>query len=195
MIDREAHAQSLANYLPNGILFEAKNINNSNFRQLLRGLAGELFTAQGYITEFENEYFPDRTNLFLSEWESALAIPDDCFTGAGSNDDRRRDILVKLSMLGVQTIDDFEGIAEVYGVTLTVQPGIEVASFPMSFPVIFFNTPSDSRYTIVVNFPLPTGGFFIYDFPINFGDATQSILKCLFQKLRPANCQVIFRSA
>ncbi len=191
----ENHTQALADYMPNGHLFEAKNINDSNFRQLLRGIAGELFTAQGYLITLEQEYFPDATNLFLSEWEGAIGIPDDCFDGQGDNDTRRRDILVKLASLGIQTADDFVALGALFGVSITVQPGIEVASFPMSFPLIFFNTPSDSRFTIVINFPLPTGGFFIYNFPIVFGDATQSILRCLFSKLRPANCQIIFRSS
>jgi len=189
------HARSLADYLPNGRMFEAKNIGDSNFRQLIKGLSGELFTAEGYLITLEKEYFPDLTNLFLSEWEQALSIPDDCFTGTGTNDERRRDIIVKLSALGVQTADDFVELGELFGVDITITTGSEAGSFPMSFPLIFFNTPGDSRFTIIVNFPLPTGGFFVYDFPIIFGDATQSTLRCLFSKLRPANCQVIFRSA
>ena len=191
----DQHARSLADYLPNGRMFEAKNISDSNFRQLIKGLSGELFTAEGYLITLEKEYFPDLTNLFLSEWEQALSIPDCCFTGTGTNDDRRRDIIVKLSALGVQTADDFVELGELFGVDITITTGSEAGSFPMSFPLILFNTPGDSRFTIIVNFPLPTGGFFVYDFPIIFGDATQSILRCLFSKLRPANCQVIFRSA
>jgi len=193
--DLERHTRALADYMPNGPLFEAKNIQDSNFRQLLKGIAGELFTAQGYLITLEEEYFPDATNLFIDEWLKALQIPDGCLLGTGTNDEKRRDILVKLSSLGVQTKKDFEELAAIFGVTITIVTGDEAASFPMSFPLIFFNTPADSRYTIIVNFPLPTGGFFIYNFPIVFGDKSQSILTCLFRRLRPANCQVIFRSA
>lgn len=191
----EAHTRALADYMPNGPLFEAKNIQDSNFRQLLKGMAGELFTAQGYLVTLEEEYFPDQTNLFLDEWLRALRIPDGCLLGTGTNDEKRRDILVKLSALGVQTADDFVALADLFGVTITIVTGDEAASFPLSFPLLFFSTPADSRYTIIVNFPLPTGGFFIYNFPIVFGDAAQSILTCLFTRLKPANCQVIFRSA
>ena len=191
----ETHVKSLVDYLPNGKLFESKNIKDSNFNQLLRGLAGELFTAQGYLCTLEKEYFPDETNLFLSEWEQALGIPDDCFSGAGTNDERRRDILVKLASLGIQTADDFVELGKLFGVDITITPGVEAASFTLSFPLLFFSSPTDSRYTIIINFPLPTGGFFIYNFPIVFGDETQSILRCLFSKLRPSNCQVIFRSS
>jgi len=191
----EDHADALADYMPNGRLFEAKKINNSNFRQLLRGIAGELFTAEGYLISLNDEYLPDQTTLFLSEWESALGIPDDCFPVSINNDDRRRNILVKLAALGVQTANDFVELGVIFGIDVTIQTGSEVASFTMSFPLIFFNTPSDSRFTIIIDFPLPSGGFFIYNFPIIFGEASQLILKCLFRKLAPANCQVNFRSA
>ena len=191
----EEHTNALADYLPNGRLFEAKGINDSNFRQLLRGLSGELFNAQGYLKTLNEEYIPDLTNLFLNEWEQTLGIPDECFSGTGSNDNRRRDILVKLAALGVQTAQEFEDLGDLFGINVTVGPGIETASFTMSFPIILFNSPSDSRFTIVIDFPIPTGGFFIYNFPINFGESSQFILKCLFEKLRPANCQLIFRTS
>lgn len=191
----EDHADALADYMPNGRLFEAKKIGSSNYRQLLKGIAGELFTAEGYLISLNDEYLPDQTTLFLSEWESALGIPDDCFPVSVSNDDRRRNILVKLAALGVQTANDFESLGDIFGITVQVFTGEEVASFPMSFPLIFFNTPSDSRFTIIIDFPLPDSGFFIYNFPIIFGESSQFILKCLFRKLAPANCQVNFRSA
>ena len=189
------HTQALADYLPNGKMFEAKNIDDSNFRQLLRGFAGELFTAQGYLTTLEKEYFPDLTTLFLSEWEQALGIPDGCFLGTGTTEERRRDILVKLSALGVQTAEDFVGLAAVFGVTVVVQSGSDVAPFPMSFPLLFVNSASDAAYILLVDFPAPIAVAFPYDFPVIFGDSTQVILKCLFRKLAPANCQVVFRTA
>ncbi|MCK5127652.1 MAG: DUF2313 domain-containing protein [candidate division Zixibacteria bacterium] len=190
----EDHTSALADYLPNGRLFEAKGISDSNFRQLLRGLSGELFNAQGYLKTLDEEYIPDLTNLFLDEWEQALGIPDECFSGTGSNDDRRRGILVKLAALGVQTAQEFEDLGELFGVDVNVSPGIEAASFALSFPIIFSNSPADSRHIIVVDFPIPVGGFFIYNFPISFGESSQFILKCLFSKLRPANCKIIFRN-
>lgn len=190
----EEHAQSLADYLPNGCMFEAKNIYNSNFRQLIRGLAGELFTAQGYLITLDEEYFPDATNLFLSEWEQALGIPDDCLTGTGTNNERRIAILIKLVGMAVQTAEDFEALAALFGLTVIVRPGTEVFPFPIEFPIVFFNSPGDIRYVIVVDFTDPPNAFFPYAFPIVFGDPAQQVLKCLFDKVRPANTQIIYRS-
>ncbi len=189
----EQHTQALADYMPNGKLFEAKNINNSNFRQLLRGLAGELFTAQGYLITLEQEYFPDQTNLFLSEWESALGIPDSCFGGIGSNEIRRRDIITKLSALGVQTVQDFIDLAAVFGVVVEVNPGVEEITFPLIFPVVMFTTEKEARFTLVIRFTVETASRFPLVFPIVFGDGEIAILECLFTKLKPANCDIIFQ--
>ena len=186
--DIDKHTKSLADYLPNGKMFEAKNINNSNFRQLLKGIAFEMFNAQGYLITFKQEYFPDATNLFLSEWEQALGLPDSCFTSVdGTNDERRRNILVKLSALGIQTVADFEGLAEVFGITVTVTPG-------MDSDYVFAND-TEARYSIVIDMPAIEGNFFTFDFPIIFGEATDFILRCLYNKLDTANAQIIFRSA
>jgi uncharacterized protein YmfQ (DUF2313 family) len=188
----EQHANSLADYMPNGRLFEAKRISSSNFRQLLLGLAGELFNAQGYIITLEREYLPDMTNLFLSEWEQALGIPDDCFTGTGSNDDRRRDIVVKLASLGVQTAQDFEDLALLFGAVVTVTPLSDEAFPPYAVPFTPVSL-TEGRFTIVV-----TGTDILpdvppYDVPFDLFNS-ETILECLFNKQKPANCNVVFRN-
>lgn len=195
MMDVDRHTQALADYLPNGRLFEAKNIGDSNFRQLLRGIAGELFTAQGYLKTLDQEYIPDQTVLFLDEWERALGIPGDCFSGTGSNDERRRDILVKLASLGIQTEEDFVMLAEMFGVAVTVTPGLDEIQFPLIFPVLMFSTKSEARFSIVVEFTVLDTSRFPLVFPFQFGDDAIAILECLFNKLKPSNCNIIFQQA
>lgn len=186
------HVRALADYLPNGKLFEAKHIQNSNFQQLLRGIAGELFTAQGYIVTLNNEYLPDLTTLFLDEWESALGIPDECFTGTGTVTERRRDVLVKLASLGIQTADDFEELAALFGKTVTVTPLADEAFPPFSVP--FFPVGlTEGRFTVVVSGVDLVGGVPPYSVPFDlFRD--ESILQCLLTRQSPANCNVIFRN-
>ena len=190
--DLEQYTDSLADYLPGGELFASKSVQDSNFRKLLRGLAGELFRSNGLLIEYSCEIIPDQTNKFLSEWESTLGIPDDCFSGTGTSDERRRDILVKLAALGVQTDIDFEELALLFGIVVNVKSGTINGIFPMVFPIIFFDTEKDARFTIVVTFTVPAANTFTYTFPIVFGGAEIAILECLFTKLKPANCDIIF---
>jgi len=190
----ESHADSLSDYLPSGRLFESARVGNSNFRKLLLGLAGELFNAEGYLKSIANEYDINTTTLFIGEWEGALGIPDSCFSTSGSIEERRRNILVKLASLGVQTSDDFEELGSIFGVDVKVSAGIDVSSvFPMTFPFIFFDSALDARFTIVVDFKVQTASRFPLTFQFTFGSDGIAILECLFNKLKPANCNIIFR--
>ena len=190
----EDHADALADYMPNGRLFESKKINDSNFRQLIRGIANELFTAEGYLISLNDEYLPDQTVLFISEWESALGIPDNCFSGSGTINERRKNVLVKLASLGVQTANDFEELGDIFGVDVSVHAGVDFSSvFPATFPFIFFNSAKEARFTIIIDFTIQEANKFTLTFPFIFGNKETAILECLFNKLKPANCDIIFR--
>lgn len=181
--DLEQYTNSLADYLPGGALFASRSVKDSNFRKLLRGMAGELFRSNGLLKEYCEEILPDLTVKFIREWESVVGIPDDCFDGTGTLAVRRRRVLTKLAALGVQTLDDFRSLATVFGVTARVVAGSESGvSFPSS---------KAARFTIVVSLTLPER--FPYTFPITFGDDLIALLECVFKKLKPANCQVLFQ--
>ena len=182
------HTDSLADYLPDGPLFEAKRIDSSNFRKLLKGFAGELFTAEGYIKTFDEEYSPLTTEVFIAEWERALGIPDACFDATGDTDERRSHILTKLASLGLQTTADFVALGVIFGKTITVESLDEMVSPPV--PV----TLPAARYTIVVTGTELVTGLPPYDVPF-IPQADESTLECLFNILKPSNCKIIFANA
>jgi uncharacterized protein YmfQ (DUF2313 family) len=194
-LDIETHTQRLADYLPGGRVFQARNIHDSNLRKLLRGLARELFTADGYLRDFQEDIAPSVTTYFIDEWERALGIPDDCFSGSGTLSERRAAVLIKLASLGVQTADDFVELAAVFGLTVEVVSGSVSGVFPLSFPVLVFGTAEDARFTIIVNIetPLTESETFPFAFPIPFGTKEVGLLRCMFSKLVPANCNLIVR--
>lgn len=189
----EEQAQRLADYLPGGRLFQAKTANDSNMRRLLRGIGSELFTADGYLRDFQDDIAPSVTTYFIDEWERALGIPDSCFPGTGTLSERRQDVVVKLAALGVQTAEDFVDLAGLFGITVTVHSGYSFTVFPLTFPVLLFDTVKESRFTIVVDFTVTTASKFPFTFPFVFGDATTGKLECLFRKLKPSNCDILFR--
>jgi len=195
--DQQAFRDSLSQFYPGDKLNRAKDVPNKRYYELLQGLAGEFFTANGYVKTYADEIIPDQTVLFIPEWESAVGIPDDCFTGAGSNDNRRRDILVKLAASGVQTPEDFVALAALFGIDAEVFSGTDFFSgnaiLPMTLPFTFGGVDMESfRYQIVVVFDADDPGGYPYTFPILFGDDAVGLLKCVFEKLKPSNCQLIF---
>ena len=182
---KDQHADALADFMPNGPLFEAKKIGNSNFRNLLRGLAGELVTAEGYIKTFDEEYSPLTTVLFIEEWERVLSIPDSCFPATGDIDERRVHVLTKLASLGIQTADEFVDLGLVFGITVTVEALDEMASPPI--PVVL----PDARFIIVIKGANLLANVPPYDVPF-IPSSSESVLECLFNKLKPSNCKILF---
>ncbi len=178
------HTQALSNYLPGGDLFAAKSIDTSNLYKFLNGLSPEMLKVDNFIKTYRELIIPDKLDeTFILDWEMALGIPDDCFKANGTIEERRTHVLAKLASLGVQTVADFEAMALLFGISVTVVPGIEE------------NGPGDAddRFRIYVrHLELPSDAFPL-TFPIVFGSKAISIITCLFDKLKPANCEVIFK--
>ena len=190
--DIEQYTDSLADYLPGGLLFASKSVQSSNFRKLLKGMSGELFRSNGLLKTYNDEIIPDQTVKFIDEWENTLGIPDDCFRGTGTIDERRRDVLVKLASLGIQTKQDFIDLAALLGVAVTVESGSRRGTFPLVFPVVFFDSVKAARFTIIITFTVEPANRFPYTFPFVFSGEVIAILECLFNKLKPSNCKLVF---
>jgi len=194
MSAQEEQTRTLANYLPQGRAFAAKNIPGTVTREFLWGLAAELVRATALLRELREETLPDSTTLFLGEWEKAVGIPDTCLLGKGTTEDRGRDVLVKLASLGIQTAQNFIDLAAMFGVEVTVIAGSVHGCFPFKFPIIFFPNEKAARHTIIVDFVEPLTGGFPYTFPITFGLGTLAVVECLFRKLKPANVDLLVKN-
>jgi len=180
-------AESLIRYIPGGKLFQGFRTAGKNQHSFVLGLSPTLQTVNEFLNLYNQEIYPDTTEEFLEEWESAVGLPDSCLAVDGETiEDRQRNIVLKLAEMNVQTSQDFVDIAALFGVAATVVGGKD----PSVSPVI---TPDKTaRFTIVVQF-IPTT-VFPYTFPIVFGSSAIGVLECLFLKIRPANCAVRFDS-
>lgn len=169
----EQNTQSLANTLPNGGTFIAKNIDQSNLRNLLVGLSGEIFRIESLLVDLTEEYYIPQTTLLIEEWERALGIPDGCFNAQGSIEERRIHCIAKFLAAGTQTGADFIAVAALFGKTVTI---IDDPSEPY---VIKIEGPE-----LVTNVPP-------YNVPFSL-DSGETILECFLNKLKPANCTIEF---
>ena len=123
--------------------------------------------------------------MFIEEWEKALGIPDACFKATGDIDERRTHILTKLASLGIQTVADFVTLGAVFGIVITVEPLDEMSVPPI--PIVY----PDARFTIVITGANLQVGVPPYDVPFT-PVSNESTLICLFNKLKPSNCKLIF---
>ena len=171
-------ADSIAHYLPNDAMYEAKFIEGTNVRNLLMGLAPEFGRIEDLLNLFTNELSPNEANYLIGEWESMVGIPDSCFTGSGTLAERRRDVLVKLASLSIQTANDFITLADIFGVDVSISNGTDGGFFfPASFPMAFTTPTPSTKFIIIVKFLTPS--------PLI------GLVECLFSKLIPANCILV----
>lgn len=193
----DEQTSALARFVPLGRLWRAFRIETTISRKLLKGLAYEMVRIDDTIRLYESEMMPDETELFLDEWERAVGIPDayGCLQGKGTVTQRRDAILIKLASLGVQTAEDFIELAELFGVTVTIKGGSYYAlHLQANEPTIDFSGNSkEARHTIVVEYGIAEGNTFPIPFPIQFGSSGLSVLRCIFDRVRPATCDVYFR--
>lgn len=189
-------------YMPSGLVWNDKNNPTSNIRRLVEPFCQEYQRMETVLHEFLDEMMPDTSNVFLHLWEKALGMPDDCFRIATTLQERRDNVKIKLSLLGLQTKSDFEGFASRLGLDIKVRGGIDHVSiadggYETELPVIdipgIFADVKDARFTIVVT-SLTSTSAFDYDFNFPFEDANEALMRCLFEKAKPSNCKIIFTS-
>lgn len=193
---KEQEADTLASFLPDGRPFLAKRYSGTTLRGLLLGLGQECLRAEGHLNDMTHEHDIRTTTWLIEEWESALGIPDDCIPVANTLEQRRKNVLLKLSALGLQTQKDYEDLAAVLGGTITIEKGGEYGIFPFtSFPIEFFDAPMTARFTWrikIYNIDPPCIFPFNNLFPICFSSGISNIIECLFTKLKPYNTDLKF---
>ena len=172
----DENTQSLADYLPNDEFHRAKNIDNSNFRNLLHSLANEFSRMENKIQELADEHYLPQTFNLIDEWERELGIPDQCFSPLGKTiEERRQYAIAKFALMNLTTTVDFIALADFFGITVEILNGIEHSNFfPMTFPIYFFGSIKEAKFTMIVYLPdldRPTSVFPL-TFPVTFGDTS-----------------------
>lgn len=189
----EEHADLIANCLPNDRLWDAKKINETNLRKLLKGNAYSLQYIENKIVSLFDEYDPRTAEALISEWEHALGIPDGCIKVADNLSDRRNNVILKLTALGVQTKDDFIALGSRLGYTVEIISGYDFFTFPYTFPMIFTDSYQSARFSMIIRLSaLLKPNRFDFTFPIIFGDSYTNMLECVFKHLIPSNVRAYF---
>ena len=186
----DGEATRMARFLPSGRIWNGFRTAGKVARLLLRGLAKEnirIYDAINLLLDI----MPDTTVLFLDEWERALGLPDECLYGAPTDAIRRRNILIKLAAMGVQSSEDFVALGALFGFVIEVNSGIDHDLYATVLPAISFGSDKEARNTIVVKVPIADDLKFPLDFPIPFFSSDKDAMECLFRKLKPATSHLL----
>jgi uncharacterized protein YmfQ (DUF2313 family) len=185
-LDTPEQIDALANLLPFGEIWRAKNIPDSNVYRLLKAFSKEFSRMSASQYALASEFIPSKFMGFIEEWERFLGIPDGCLTTDVPDEIRRLNIIAKLGYLNLFTEQDYRDLAELYG--------LEVVSFDNSvFGVIEITIstgglPPDNTFDMDFDTNLDPEGAFI------FGVLEEAFYSCLVQTYAPAFVQVIINT-
>ena len=192
-ITQAQQADILAQYIRDDRLHQAKNKEGSNLRKVLIGLAEEFVRFRDKANLIYDDYSPGKTEQLITDWETQVGIPDDCFSNTGTLEERRTNILLKLAGINVSTEQQFKNLASLLGFNIEVSNGIETSTFPLTLPFILLNQ-DEAPFTIIITLPAseqPAG--LPLELPFTLTSQAPEILECLFNKIKPAQCNLIFR--
>lgn len=186
-------AQILANYLPQGKAWDAKNIEESNLRKLLNAFGKEFVNVDESLKWLKRELNIRTTFDLLPAWEEAYGIPDneDIFTIENKTiEERRFNLLFKELMNGADRPEDWEYLASLLGHKIKVYPASKTNRFPYTFPIRFFD---NSKYVIQIDvFDALKPAIFPLAFPFIFGNNKLAWFQKVVNIIKPANCSVHF---
>jgi uncharacterized protein YmfQ (DUF2313 family) len=117
--DGADYALAYIRELPNGQAWPKEP--GSTLVEGCNGLNEYWGTVDGRIADFlEIESDPRLTHELLPEWERAFGLPDECFPATQSEEDRRRMLVFKMTLLGGQSREFFQGVAKWSGHPITI---------------------------------------------------------------------------
>ncbi|MBI4209538.1 MAG: DUF2313 domain-containing protein [Deltaproteobacteria bacterium] len=152
---------------------------NSNLTKLLGAFAQELGRVDQRVSDLIRETDPQRTEELLLDWEHFLGIPDDCSEEeieSLSLEQRRQQIVQKLTFVGGQNISYYIDMAKAFGLE-----EVEIKEYrPFRAGI---NRAGDTL----------TNGGWVFTFEMRSPQIPEtSTLECTVLKLKPAHTHAIF---
>jgi uncharacterized protein YmfQ (DUF2313 family) len=186
----EQFANSLRRFFPRG---KAWALENTNLSKLIEGLAVEFSRVQERLDQMLVERDPRKTSELLTDWESALALPDECSELGAGIEKRRQEIVFKLTNTGGSSRAYFELVAQNLGFDVSVndffpfKAGRSRAGDALTNEEWTFwfqvTAPAD------LSTPFLAGAGRAGDRLLELGNEA---LECTFEKLKPAHTKVLF---
>lgn len=184
--------RQLASSLPDGRVWQAKNLPGTNSYALISACGAEFREIQKQIETLAREFDVRLTDQLLPDWEKSTGLPEECIGSLASLEDRRNAVILRLRKIPFVTKEEFEQLAfDLTGLSVTLVPGSEIEIFPLSFPLPFAVGNSYFKLHIIFN---DTIGGFPYSFAFPFLRGPSQIVECVFRQIISATVLLIFQS-
>lgn len=194
----------LQRHLPTGPAWDAYRTAGKNLYKLISALAKAYDDASAALCRMVAELDPRTTKQMLTEWETAVSLPDACLPTATTIEQRRAWVLWRLTKRRWNTAQDWHDLAALFGLTIRVTPGWLVqkpALYAALYPKRYDLFPKLGRFRVYIDVldqkwrgypysdPFTTGN----NYPIWYGTGGDySGFRCLIERVAPANVLIIW---
>lgn len=164
---------------------------DANLTLLLRGIAKGAAEVRAREVNLLVDAFPSTTYELLPDWEETLGLPDPCLGATPTIEERRGQIVARLTNAGGQSVPFFVGYAAALGFTVTIDE-----YRPRRFGDLFGTLYGGDAWAYYWQVNAPTFTVHERQFGDAFGgyyaDWGSTAMQCEFQRLSPGHTTVGF---
>lgn len=192
-------------HVPLGAAWLAFRLPGKRAFRLMQGIAGMFEDGWAALCALAAELNPYTTEQMITEWETAVSLPDACLWAAKTLEERRAQLVYRLSKRRWTTAQDWTDLGALFGLHVRTTPGWLVQKTQLEAgPAYIFPRLGRFRvYLDIIGITISAG----YDYggspprgpgyPIPYGMPGFEIFnnfQCLIDRIKPANVVVIWNA-
>lgn len=193
-------------HLPLGMAWEMFRRVGSTAWRLLWALAQPFEDAWEALCRVQTEIDPRTTTELITEWETAVGLPDSCLPEAMTIEERRAWVMWRLDKRRWASAEDWKELALLFGIRIAVVPGWIVQKpslYAHSYPKKYDLFPKLGRFRVYIDVVDATFGGYDYGaadrgdgYPVPYGmiDESTNRIMCILDRVRPANVIIIWNT-
>ena len=195
---------TLLRHLPIGAAWDGFKSRETTANRMMAGYAESYDDMTASLDHMITELDPRTTDEMLPEWETSVSLPDPCLPAGKTLEERRSWIMWRLTKKRWNTLQDWEDLAELFGLSVRITPGWLVqkpALYAAFYPKRYDDFPKLGRFRVYIDILGQNWRGYPYDgtkagndqYPIPYGvGAENSGFRCLIERVAPANLLIIW---
>lgn len=190
----------LERHLPIGAAWRAFRAAGSRAFRMMTALADAYESAWRFLSDTMAEFDPRTTSQLITEWETAVSLPDPCLPKYDTIEQRRAWVIWRLTKKRWQTAQDWIDLGLLFDLDVRITPGWHVqrpALWDKCLDSIFWDFPRLGRFRVYVDIIDGCGeSGFDYDFDYAFPTISPNCAAymCLIERVCPANVVIIWNA-
>lgn len=190
----ETTVNQLGEHMPQGKVWAAKIVPETNLQSLMFGVAKPFNITQELIETVADELNINTTDFLIEEWETSVGLPSACTGPLIDLDERRAAVIERFRKIPIVTLEEMQAFVDEKfpdaGIILRL--GRILLTFEYDFEFTFSGD-VDEKFIIVVEFPSQEP-FYELEFEYEFTTGINlTVLRCVLEEVIPANVALVIQ--